>query len=75
MLLNFSLGFNENIHHDSNISKLPDYDGFFSLLECEKRKSRSHGKRNYGNIKRKICTEKHINASLKDLSVALNNHD
>ena len=31
---------------------------FFSVLECKKRKSRSHGKRKNGNIKRKICTEK-----------------
>ena len=27
-----------------------------------------------GNIKRKMCTEKRINTSLKDLSIALNNH-
>ena len=31
---------------------------FFSVFVCKKRKSRSHGKRKYGNIKRKICTEK-----------------
>ena len=27
-----------------------------------------------GNIKRKICTDKRLNTSLKDLSLALNNH-
>ena len=27
-----------------------------------------------GNIKRKICTEKRLNTSLKDLSLALTNH-
>ena len=27
-----------------------------------------------GNIKCKTCTEKRINTSLKDLSIALNNH-
>ena len=43
---------------------------FFSALECKKRKSRSHDKRKNG----KICTEKRINTSLKDLSIALNNH-
>ena len=43
-------------------------------MECKKRKSRSHGKRKNGNIKRKICTEKRLNTSLKDLSIALNNH-
>ena len=41
---------------------------FFSVLECKKRKSRSQGKRKNGNIKRKICTEKRLNTSLKDLS-------
>ena len=43
---------------------------FSSLLECKKRKSRSHGKRKNGNIKRKICTEKRIITYLKDLSIA-----
>ena len=47
---------------------------FFSVLECKKHKSRSHGKRKNGNIKRKICTEKRLNTSLKDLSLALTNH-
>ena len=46
----------------------------FSLLECKKCKSRSHGKRKNGNIKRKICTEKRINTSLKDLYYSLKNH-
>ena len=40
---------------------------FFSALECKKRKSRSHGKCKNGIIKRKICTEKRLNTSLKDL--------
>ena len=47
---------------------------FFSVLECKKRKSRSHGKRKNGNIKRKICTKKRFKTSLKDLSLALTNH-
>ena len=45
-----------------------------SLLECKKRKVRSHGKRKHGNCKRKMCAENRINTSLKDLSVVLNNH-
>ena len=69
----FPLGFNDNIYYEGNISKMPDLD-VFSVLECKKRKGISHGKRKNGNIKRKICTEKHINTSLKDLSTALNNH-
>ena len=48
---------------------------FFSVLECKEHKNRSHGKRKNGNIKRKICTEKHLNTSLEDLSIALNNHE
>ena len=39
-----------------------------SLLECKKSSSRSHSKRKYGNIKRKMCTENRIN----NLSIALN---
>ena len=53
----FPLGFNDNIYHEGNISKMPDFD-VFSVLVCKKRKSRSHGKRKNGIIKRKICTEK-----------------
>ena len=52
---------------------MPDFD-VFSLLECTRRKSRSHGKRKNGNIKRKTCDEKRITTSLKDLFIALNNH-
>ena len=71
----FPLGFNDNIYHEGNISKMPDFDGFFFLFwNVKKRKSRSHGKRKNGNIKRKICTEKRLNTSLKDLSLALTNH-
>ena len=44
---------------------------FFSVLDSKKRKKRSQGKRKNGNIKRKICTEKRINTSLKDLSITL----
>ena len=53
---------------------MPDFDVFFSVLECRKRKSRSHGKRKIGNIMRKICTEKRLNTFLKDLSIAFTNH-
>ena len=49
---------------------MPEFDVFFSVLEYKKHK----GKRKNGNIKRKMCTEKRLNTSLKDLSIALNNH-
>ena len=52
---------------------MPDFN-VFSILECKRRKSRSHGKRKNGNIKRKTCDEKRINTSLKESSIALNNH-
>ena len=47
---------------------------FFLFWNVKKRKSRSHGRRKNGNIKRKIGTEKRLNTSLKDLSLALTNH-
>ena len=48
----FPLGFNDNIYHEGNIFKCQILMCFFSVSECKKRKSRSHGK--LGNIKRKI---------------------
>ena len=70
----FPLGFNDNIYHEGNISKMPDFDAFFLFWNVQKRKSRFHGKHKNGNIKHKICTEKRLNTSLKDLSIALSNH-
>ena len=69
----FPLGFNDNIYHEGNISKIARFL-YFSLLEFKRRKRRSHGKRKNGNIKRKNCAEKIINTTLKDLSIALDNH-
>ena len=48
----FPLGFNDNIYHEGNISKMPDFD-VFSLFEIRKRKYISHGIRKKGNGKRK----------------------
>ena len=48
----FPLGLNDNIYHEGNISKMPDFD-VFSLLEIRKRKSRSHGIK-----KREMANEK-----------------
>ena len=59
----FPLGFNDNIYHEGNISKMPDFD-VFSLLEIRKRKSRSHGIRKKGNGKRKKRAVKRSNTSL-----------
>ena len=48
----FPLGFNDNIYHEGNISKMPDFD-VLTLSESRKRKSRSHGIRKKGNDKPK----------------------
>ena len=61
------LGFNGNIYHEENIYKMPEFD-VFSLLEFRKRKTRSHGKRQKGNNKRKRCAAQKSNTSLNDLS-------
>ena len=41
----FPLGFNDNIYHQGNISKMPDFD-VLSLLNIRRRNRRSRGKRN-----------------------------
>ena len=69
----FPLGFNDNIYHEGNISKMPDFD-VLSLLEIRKRKSRSHGIRKKGNGNRKKRAVKRSNTSLKDLSKVLEDH-
>ena len=63
----FPLGFNDNIYHEGNISKMPDFD-VFSLLDMKKRNRRSHGKRKNGNFKRKhktVLTLSELNKLLK----------
>jgi len=48
----YPLGLNDNILHQGHISNDPSVD-IFSLCELRKRKSRSHGRRQNGNIKRR----------------------
>ena len=36
--LTFPLGFNDKLYHEGNISKMPDFDVFFSLLKFKRRK-------------------------------------
>ena len=69
----FPLRFNDNIYHEGNISKMPDFN-VFSPLEIRKCKSRSHGIRKKGNCKRKKRGVKRSNTSLKDLSKVLEDH-
>ena len=70
----FPLGFNDNIYHEGNISKMLYFDVFF-LLEIRKHKSRSHGIMKKGNSKRKKRAVKRSNTSLKDLSKVFNLED
>ena len=69
----FPLGFNDNIYHEGNISKMPDFD-VLTLSESRKRKSRSHGIRKKGNDKRKRCATMKLYTSLNDLAVKLRIH-
>ena len=65
--------FNDNIYHDGNISKMPNFDGS-TLSESFKRKSTSHGIREKGNAKRKRCAAIKLNTSFNDLAVKLKIH-
>ena len=69
----FPLCFNDYIYHEGNISKMPDFD-VFSLLECPKRKIRSHGIRKTGNYKSKNRADKRANTTLNCLSKVLRDH-
>ena len=63
----FPLGFNDNIYHEGNISKMPHFD-VFSLLDIKKHKRRSNGKLKNGYFKRKhktILTLSELNKLLK----------
>ena len=60
------LGSNDNIYHEGNISRLPDFD-VFSALDIRKRNKGSHGRHKNGNLKRKT---KHV-LTLSDLSITL----
>ena len=69
----FPLGFIDNIYHEGDISKMPDFD-VLTLSESRKRKSRSQGIRKKGNDKRKRCAAMKLNTSLNDLAVKLRIH-
>ena len=75
MKSHFPLGFNDNIYNEGSISKMPDFDVFSLFWNVKNVKVDLMVNLKNGNIKRKICTEKRLNTSLKDLYIALNNHD
>ena len=61
------VGFNDNIYHEGNISRLPDSESDVSLLDICKPNKHSHGKRKNGNLK---CKNKHV-LTLSELSIIL----
>ena len=69
----YPLGFNDNIYHQGNLSKMPNFD-VFSLLEFRKRTARSHGIKKNGNCKRKSRVQKLANCTLRDLATKLDVH-
>ena len=73
LLTPYQLGFNDNIYHEGNLSKMPDFDVFF-LLEFRKRTARSHGIKKNGNCKRKDRVQKLANCTLRDLATKLDVH-
>ena len=69
----YPLGFNDNIYHEDNLPKMPDFD-VFSLLEFRKRTDRSHGIKKNGNCKRKSRVQNLANCTLRDKASKLDVH-
>ena len=69
----YPLGFNDNIYHEGNLSKMPDFD-VFSLLEFHKHTARSHGIKKDGNCKCKSRVQKLANCTFRDQAAKLNVH-
>ena len=69
----YPLGFNDNIYHEGNLSKMLDFD-VFALLEFRKRKARSHGIKRDGNCKRKSRVQKLAYCTLRELATKLGVH-
>ena len=70
----FPLGFNDNIYHEGSLFKMPDFDGFFSVLECKNVKVDLMVNVKMATSSAKFVLKKRLNTSLKDLSLALSNH-
>ena len=69
----YTLGFNNNVYYEGNISKTWDFD-VFSLLEIRKRTARSHGIKKNGNCKRKSRVQNLGRCTLRDLAAILDVH-
>ena len=68
----FPLGLNDNIYQCGNISKDPSID-IFKIFSIRKRKTRSHGKRKNGNIKRRSRVRMSI-SHLNNVRLSLGKH-
>ena len=55
----YLLGFNDNIYHESNISKIPDFD-VFSLLEFRKRTTRYKKLSKMVIVNAKVVFKRHL---------------
>ena len=66
----YPLVFNDNIHHEGNLSKMPDFV-VFPLLEFRKCTARSHGVKQNGKCKRKSRVQKLANCTVRDLPAKL----
>ena len=69
----YPLGFNDNIYHDGNLSKMPYFD-VFSLLESCKQTARSYRIKKNGNCIRKSRVQQLADCTLRDLTAKLEVH-
>ena len=69
----YQLGFNDNIYHEGNHSKMSEFE-VFSLLEFRKRTAGSYGIKKNGNCKRKSRIQKLANCTHRDLAARLDVH-
>ena len=66
--------FNDNIHYEGNISKMPDFDVLFLFWNVKNVKVDLMVNVKMARLNAKYVLKKRLNTFLKDLSIALNNH-
>ena len=70
----FPLGFNDNIYHEGNISKMPDFNVFFLFWNVKNVKVDLMVNVKMGTLSAKFVLKNAFNTSLKDVSLTLTNH-
>ena len=68
----FPLGLNDNIYQTGNISKDPTID-IFKIFSIRKRKTRSHGLRKNGNVKKRLRRKMSV-SDLHNIRLASGKH-